>query len=389
MNSISFLEVLSRMSDGRLLAQVLSHLPATDLIKMYVASRHINQVCKRYQMMERLYAGKVFLNNGKVAFRIPGLRSVAVTDQSMHLITDTGDVYAHGQNVWGQLGVGQSPRLDFLPKIKSIAGTNAYTAFVACDGDLRMCGDGEWGVLGDGNLHQHIVSVPSKIWNIPRVKKVACGTLHVGFITYDGDVYMHGDGEDGVLGDGDPSEHYVARTQKVQMIEPAKDIGLGIHHSGVVCVSGSVYMFGHGYSGELGDGNDFDHVRPTPFKIGNIPNMDQIACRSFRTVLLSSTGKVWTFGGCLGHGRGRHKMRCLIPTEIEYLSGVRQIACGSTHTVALTTEGHVYSCGNLQFSFKRLDWVPPIQSIACTDNRFTMVAVSEFNLTLDTSFECT
>ena len=110
-----------------------------------------------------------------------------------------------------------------------------------------------------------------------------------------------------------------------------------------------MYSWGEGKFGRLGHGCEKNYAVPT--KVEDIMNesITQIACGGFHTAAISSSGKLFTWGGG-EHGQlGHHtKGNCTRPTLVEDLSNraIAQVTCGWSHTVALTTAGLVYTWGN-------------------------------------------
>ena len=57
---LSWLEALALISKGKLLAKILYKLEEFDLKLVYTLSKTVCKVCRKYQLHERFYTGKVY-----------------------------------------------------------------------------------------------------------------------------------------------------------------------------------------------------------------------------------------------------------------------------------------------------------------------------------------
>lgn len=79
-----------------------------------------------------------------------------------------------------------------------------------------------------------------------------------------------------------------------------------------------------------------------------VSDVAKVACGRLHTAILTSDGRVLTFGtgkfGQLGHGERSNEAA---PKVVSALSGKRvvDIACGKEHTVAVTSDGDLYAFG--------------------------------------------
>lgn len=75
-------------------------------------------------------------------------------------------------------------------------------------------------------------------------------------------------------------------------------IAAGLHHSVLLTQNGDVYTFGSNQFGQLGTGDFKNRYTPTKINIEYITNdqIIQVAAGSNHTVLLSSSGNVFSFG---------------------------------------------------------------------------------------------
>lgn len=127
-------------------------------------------------------------------------------------MTRLGDVFAWGNNDFGQCGANATREMAFTPNsvnfdqyyrtnIKSISAGSYHSAFVDEIGRLFMCGRGEQGQLGLGSTSDELT--PFYVERVPdKVAEAACGEEHTIVLTQKGEVYAFGSNRRGQLGTG-------------------------------------------------------------------------------------------------------------------------------------------------------------------------------------------
>ncbi|KAH6755431.1 Regulator of chromosome condensation family with FYVE zinc finger domain-containing protein [Perilla frutescens var. hirtella] len=118
-------------------------------------------------------------------------------------------------------------------------------------------------------------------------------------------------------------------------------VACGDYHTCAVTLSGDLYTWGDGSfnCGLLGHGSNASHWIPKRVT-GPIDGLQVsfVSCGPWHTALLTSAGKLFTFGdgtfGALGHG---DRTSTSIPREVEALNGFQteHVACGVWHTAAV------------------------------------------------------
>ena len=123
----------------------------------------------------------------------------------------SGDVYAWGNNDYGQCGGGNngsgnmaiifSPRLVnfdsyYRPNIQQIDCGGEHSAFIDDIGRLFTCGRSQHGQLGLGSFSDE--PAPIYVSKIPdKVNSIACGCAHTIALTMKGEVYVMGSNTQG------------------------------------------------------------------------------------------------------------------------------------------------------------------------------------------------
>ncbi|XP_065840918.1 uncharacterized protein [Oscarella lobularis] len=224
-------------------------------------------------------------------------------------------------------------------------------AAVVIDGDLYTWGESHNGRLGNGD----IVAEGGR-WSSPlrveilhmmgtKVLAVSCGAEHTVALCTDG-VYAWGSGQYGQLGLADTR----TRTRPVLIPELSDKyciaVACGQYHSMALTGDCRTWSWGWNVHGQLGLGHIEDVLIPTRVKSLDSYDVLKIAVGYSHTVVLTSTGRLLTFGsnylGQLGLGEIR---KTSTPCLVEALENVYLVSCGLVHTVAVTKDQRVYAWG--------------------------------------------
>lgn len=223
---------------------------------------------------------KVALPAGVVA------KQIAAAGATSYLIDQNGNLYAWGWNEFGQLasndtGSRSAPTLiqrGVIPTTAAIervvaSVNNAYA--VDKDGNLYAWGDNTYGQLGTGSAAATAVTTPVKV-SLPggaTVKSLAAPTnaYHVVVVGSDEAVYAWGRNQLGQLGDGSK----VDRKSPVKVATPAGVkfalAGAASSTSYAVSSDGVTYAWGSNAYGQLGDGTTSDKTTPSVMNAGSAP----------------------------------------------------------------------------------------------------------------------
>jgi len=92
---------------------------------------------------------------------------------------------------------------------------------------------------------------------------------------------------------------------------------------------------------------------------GHRPEVQQVALGAYHSAAITEGGALWTWGwggsfwygaGAIGHGtRDSAEVPKLVEKFVADGEEIQQVACGSQHTVVLTSEGRLYSTGKGEF----------------------------------------
>lgn len=154
--------------------------------------------------------------------------NVACGQQHTLVLTSTGQIWAWGLGVFGQLGLnslkdGRYPKLvnnwtldnqPIIVNVEQIACGSHHSVCLDSEGRVWSWGSSEYGQQGGAKTYEdwgdgrdkqqnYYYSVPRHVPGFEKpVIKIACGTLHNLAITQEGQVYTWGWGITGALGHG-------------------------------------------------------------------------------------------------------------------------------------------------------------------------------------------
>ena len=125
-----------------------------------------------------------------------------------------------------------------------------------------------------------------------------------------------------------------------------KSVSGGFDHTAAIKTDGSLWTWGRGTEGQLGNFSNTARSTPvTTFIGGN--NWKQVSCGDFHTTAIKTDGSLWTWGynndGQLGNFNTSSRS-----TPVTTFSGGttwKQVAGGQANTVAIKTDGSLWIWG--------------------------------------------
>ena len=155
---------------------------------------------------------------------------------------------------------------------------------------------------------------------------VAAGSQHSLALKADGTVWAWGWGEFGQLGDGSATDRWMP--VQVGPLAGVIAIAAGAAHCLALKDDGTVWAWGANRSGQLGDGTT-TWGRPTPVQVRGLTRVVAIAAGSTHGLALKTDGTLWAWGenyaGQLGNGTTTQQ---LTPVQVTGIAGIIAIAAG-------------------------------------------------------------
>lgn len=242
--------------------------------------------------------------------------------------------------------VGLASRRSICGGATPIAGGEFHTIAVKSDGTVAAWGNNSFGQLGDGTLTTR--TTPVTVNGLSQVSEVTAGDQSSYALTSSGTVFAWGDNTFGELGDGTTN----TRTIPVQVsgLSDITQVAAGNFHALALKPDGTVAAWGVNNAGQLGDGTLTS--RSTPVTVQGLTHVVQVAAGGLpglagHSVALKNDGTVWTWGygkhGQLGQGSNTSNPT---PTQVPGLTGIVQITASGDNTYALKSDGTVFAWGD-------------------------------------------
>ncbi len=158
----------------------------------------------------------------------------------------------------------------------------------------------------------------------------------------DGTVWAWGGGGSGQLGDGTLSWH--STPIRVPGMSDVVAVAAGRMHSMALKSDGTVWTWGDNIAGQLGDGTITR--RESPAQVPGLSDVVAVAAGESHSLAVKGDGSVWAWGqnfyGQLGDGTTTYRYS---PVQVTDLSGVVAVAAGDGVSLAVKADGTVWGWG--------------------------------------------
>ncbi|KAL3282791.1 hypothetical protein HHI36_005957 [Cryptolaemus montrouzieri] len=277
------------------------------------------------------------------------------------IVTEEGKCMTFGRNTFGQLGLDDTntryaptlvPVLEDKNVIGAACGRN-HTLILTDTGTVYACGDNRSGQCGVGNLQPKIL-VPTRInYRGPPIIKVGCGAEFSVILDIKGGLHTFGLPEYGQLGHNTDGKFFKTSTKLcfnfesspkrvVLYIEKSKDghvspvdvseivdFSCGQNHTVAIDSKKRAFSWGFGGFGRLGHAEPKDEMVPRLIKYFDIQGkgVRSVHCGSTYSLALSDYGVLFMFGQTKRTGEAN-----MYPKPIQDLTGwnIQHIAPGFT-----------------------------------------------------------
>jgi len=265
-------------------------------------------------------------------------------------------LYGWGLNRFGQIGNGTAdyygvtdpaPVLFNINNWKQITSGTRSSAGIKSDGSLWTWGFNSYGELGD-NTTAHRSSPIQTVAAGTNWKQVMSGFYHTAAVKLDGTLWAWGLGTSGELGDNS----VVSKSSPVQTVAGGgswSTVACGNGHTAAVKLDGTLWLWGSNYYGQLGDNTTISKSSPVQTIAGG-GSWSTVACGDGHTAAVKLDGTLWLWGsngsGQLGDNTTISKSSPVqtIDGQNTWSIGLNKLSC-STHTTAIKADGTLWVWG--------------------------------------------
>ena len=265
---------------------------------------------------------------------------------------------------------------------KQVAASGGHVAAIKTDGTLWLWGSNGAGQLGTNNTTSRSSPIQT-VAGGTNWKQVSCGGGHTAAIKTDGTLWLWGNNNNsifsGALGDGTTTD----RSSPVQTVSGGtnwKQVSCGGGFTGAIKTDGTLWTWGSGWSGQLGDGTVGTSSRSSPIQtISGGTNWKQVACGSSSMAAIKNDGTLWAWGaGNYGALARTDLSESGSPAQtVAGGNNWKQVSGGYFGFSAIKTDGTLWMWGeNSQGQLGTNDVVPrssPVQTVAGGNNWYSIV----------------
>jgi alpha-tubulin suppressor-like RCC1 family protein len=324
--------------------------------------------------------GRYYQDYSETFVQVSGLTdiiSITAGYRSAYALRRDGTVWAWGSNRLGQLGDGSTSRqtdrygYDFSPTPVQVSGLTNVTSIVTDaiydsstvyalrnDGSVWAWGSNRFGQLGDGSTsHQtdrngyDFSPTPVPVSGLTNVASLAAAIRSAYALLQDGTVWAWGEGGSGQLGNG--SDTTSTTPVQVSGLTAVTSIASSETTAFALRADGTVWAWGYGGYGQLGNGSET--ASTTPVQVSGLTAVTNLFLAGNTAYALRADGTVWAWGnndhGQLGDGRSDHYHAWLgtdysaIPVQVSGLTNIASISTYYSSAFALSQDGTVWAWG--------------------------------------------
>ena len=230
---------------------------------------------------------------------------------------------------------------------KQVSCGNQHAAAIKTDGTLWIWGSNGSGQLGNNTTTQRYTPLTTFIGGTDW-KQVSCGENHTAAIKTDGSLWTWGAGGYGRLG----NFAITNRSTPVTTFAGGNDwkqVDCGYQHTAAIKTDGSLWGWGRNDFGHLGNLALTNRSTPVTTFAGGT-NWKQVSAGGANTVAIKTDGSLWIWGANNGGRLGINNSDDFLirSTPVTTFAGGntwKQVDCGGGHTAAIKTDGTLWTWG--------------------------------------------
>lgn len=276
-------------------------------------------------------------------------REVVAGDSHTCALRASRAVVCWGEGGSGQLGEGSTMdrttpvAVSTVTDATSLAAGGGHTCAVRAGATVACWGANNRGQLGDGSTSTRVS--PVTVAGLANVSALVAGQAHTCALETDGSVVCWGANDQGQLGDGSADASSTSpRIVRGLANVTALATSANASHTCALTLSGEVYCWGDGASGQLGDGAMTDARAPVLAMLSASAQAVSVGSQHSCAALLDGTVRCWGANdqGQLGNGA---TLSSAAPVTVEGAASITVLGGGNKHSCAMTMTGAVYCWG--------------------------------------------
>jgi alpha-tubulin suppressor-like RCC1 family protein len=217
--------------------------------------------------------------------------------------------------------------------------------------ELWTWGYGNTGVLGNAAFTLRSTPVTTFAGGT-NWKQVSTRIRHTAAIKTDGTLWTWGYGGSGRLGNAVTTTNTGIPTPVTTFAGGTnwKQVTCGSFHTAAIKTDGTLWTWGQGYSGQLGNASTTNVSTPVTTFAGGT-NWKQVSAGNQHTAAIKTDGTLWTWGSNNFRGAAAflgNASTTNVSTPVTTFAGGtnwKQVTCGTTHTAAIKTDGTLWTWG--------------------------------------------
>ena len=264
------------------------------------------------------------------------------------------ELFSFGNNVRGQLGCAVSQNIpgevfSYTNNWKQVSSGRFYVSAIRTDGTLWTWGNNSAAQLGDNSNVNKSTPVTTFAGGT-NWKQVSCGTNHTAAVKTDGTLWTWGNGLSGQIGNASITNRSTPVTTfagGTTWTEVSCGLSLSDSHTAAIKSDGTLWVWGTNSLAQLGINNTTNKSTPVTTFAGGT-TWKQVSAGAEHTIALSDdtiNKRLYVFGtnssGALGV-----KISVLNPvTTFAGGTNWKQVVCGGYHTSAIKSDGTLWTWG--------------------------------------------
>jgi alpha-tubulin suppressor-like RCC1 family protein len=286
------------------------------------------------------------------------------------ILKSDGTVWTWGANFYGKLGIGDTNpvrmtvpvevhgtgNVSFLNSVSAIMGCEMHNVALKSDGTVWAWGWNAFGQLGNGTTNDAYTPVQTGLGSVPpltSVTKLGGRPYFTLAVKSDGTIWAWGMNQYGQMGNGTVNPFsgpqvtvpvLVSNSSPGGAINNPLQVTCGYQFGAALTTNGTVWTWGSGSHGELGNGTTGSSDTPMP--VTGLTNVTAISAGWFHILALKSDGTVWAWGnnsnGELGDGTTSNRSNAV---QVLNVSNIVVVSGDDGHSSALAADGTVWKWG--------------------------------------------